>query len=271
MRTLKLVVAATIVPLCSVLFACKKEVNTPSERNHPATNSASPPTNTAEAGGVEGSDDGEDMALSSDLDESASLTSNESGYISVRLDATSLVKNFALDKIRIIAVLTGSSFSQRKQGNFSNFDAKDGAFLDWPYLPSTKNYTLYACVDTNGDGLCNEQTFAKAIKPGANIPDQKIRIQWSSMSKSKLGNKILNTGGAKGEKLSFRLTVSPSYRRSGAPAPFNGPRANPPVFKVRLLEAGTEKTVAEGQLTAIPGVSKSLVLDALSSYRAFIG
>ena len=209
---------------------------------------------------VETDEDGEDVALPADLDESLSLTSNSEGFISVRLDVTAMaVKNQGKGQ-RYIAVMSGKDFAQRKQGYFNSSD-NNGAFLDWPFLAANKNYNLYVCIDTNEDGLCKEQSFAKTIKPVPGKADQKLRIKWSDLAKSKIGNKVLDSAGAKTNKLSFRLTVSPSFNKADKKSPWSGSAGK---FDVRVQEAffkniDTAPVVAKAQIIAGDGKTKSVV------------
>ncbi|RZA23935.1 MAG: hypothetical protein EOP10_11365 [Proteobacteria bacterium] len=140
------------------------------------------------------------------------------GFISLRLDLGEIARGTA-GEYNIIAVVTGTNFYQRKQ-NLVRTDSREQAFLDWPYLSANNVYTVNACFDKNNDGICNEKSYARVIRPVKGLADQTVRILWNTLSASEAAQNELQRFGAMPKTISYRVTTSPSYDWNSKSSPW---------------------------------------------------
>ena len=145
--------------------------------------------------------------------ELSSAAAASDGFVSIRLDLTSLTEGTPRET-HVIAVLNGKDVSLRRHALVGSI-VPEAANLDWAYISASKTYTLYACIDTNRDGICNEPSFSQVIKPIANIANQKVKINIQSMAKSAAAQMVLLKLPKTTDSYTIKVTTSPALKLNG--------------------------------------------------------
>lgn len=148
-------------------------------------------------------------------------STNASGFISIRLQAGVLASATPVDnQSRVIALLRGTNgFWQRKQ-MYVNRDMAANAFIDWYFLDARANYTLFAYVDKNKDGICKETAYARTVKPVKGVSNQVKSYEYSYLIKSTTACAAIDSYGPKNNGQFFRVTVAPSVNLKDVSSPW---------------------------------------------------